>query len=52
MFGDQVAENIKPAWGANEEGEVNGIYADSGIEGVYQMMGGCLFKFVSVSNGN
>jgi len=39
LFGDEVAEKIKPAWGVNEEGEVSGIYADSGIEGLYQMMG-------------
>jgi len=42
LFGDEVAEKIKPAWGVNEEGEVSGIYADSGIEGLYQMMGGCV----------
>jgi len=41
MFGDEVAEKIKPAWGVNEEGEVNGVWADSGIEGLYQMTGGC-----------
>jgi len=40
IFGDAVAEKIRPAWGVVEEGEVSGVWADSGIEGLYQMMGG------------
>jgi hypothetical protein len=39
IFGDEVAKKIKPAWGVNEEGEISGVWADSGIEGLYQMMG-------------
>ncbi|KIM39336.1 hypothetical protein M413DRAFT_74877, partial [Hebeloma cylindrosporum] len=39
IFGDDVAEKIKPAWGVDEEGEINGVWADSGVHGLYQMMG-------------
>ena len=46
IFGDEVAEKIKPAWGIDEEGEVSGVWADSGIEGLYQMMGEFIFIFV------
>lgn len=52
IFGDEVAEKITPAWGVDEEGEVSGVWADSGIEGLYQMMGECTFVFVFVSNDN
>jgi len=41
IFGDEVVEKIRPAWGVVEEGEVSGVWADSGIEGLYQMMGEC-----------
>ena len=52
IFGDEVAEKIKPAWGIDEEGEVSGVWADSGIEGLYQMMGECTTIFILVSYAN
>ena len=52
IFGDEVAEKIKPAWGIDEEGEVSGVWADSGIEGLYQMMGESIFIFVVVLVGH
>ena len=52
IFGDEVVEKIKPAWGVDEEGEVSGVWADSGIEGLYQMMGESIFIFVLVGYGN
>jgi hypothetical protein len=39
IFGDEVAEKMKPLWGLNEEGELNGCYRDLGYQGLWYIMG-------------
>ncbi|KAJ7648037.1 hypothetical protein FB45DRAFT_895095, partial [Roridomyces roridus] len=39
VCGDVVADQCKPLWGLNEEGEINGIYRDVGIPGLWYMAG-------------
>jgi len=39
VFGDEVAEKMKPLWGLNEEGEINGCYRDLGYQGLWYIMG-------------
>ena len=37
--GDEVADKIKPLWGLNKEGEINGCYGDLGYHGLWYIMG-------------
>lgn len=39
VCGDEVADKIKPLWGLNEEGEINGCYRDLGYQGLWYIMG-------------
>ncbi|KAL0567620.1 hypothetical protein V5O48_014372 [Marasmius crinis-equi] len=39
ICGEEVAAKCKPIWGLNEEGELNGIYRDLGIPGLWYIMG-------------
>ncbi|KAJ7648069.1 hypothetical protein FB45DRAFT_895162 [Roridomyces roridus] len=39
VCGDVVADQCKPLWGLNEEGEIHGIYRDVGIPGLWYMTG-------------
>ena len=39
VCGDEVADKIKPLWGLNEEGEINGCYGDLGCHGLWYIMG-------------
>ena len=39
VCGNEVADKIKPLWGLNEEGEINGCYRDLGFQGLWYIMG-------------
>ena len=39
LCGDEVADKIKPLWGLNEEGEINGCFRDLGYQGLWYIMG-------------
>ena len=39
VCGDEVADKIKPLWGLDEEGELNGCYRDLGYQGLWYIMG-------------
>ncbi|KAL0574959.1 hypothetical protein V5O48_007004 [Marasmius crinis-equi] len=39
ICGDEIATKCKPVWGLNEEGEINGIYRDLGVPGMWYVMG-------------
>ena len=39
VCGDEVADKIKPLWGLDEEGEINGCYRDLGFQGLWYIMG-------------
>ena len=39
VCGNEVADKIKPLWGLNEEGEINGCYRDLGYQGLWYIMG-------------
>ena len=39
VCGDEIADKIKPLWGLNEEGEINGCYRDLGYQGLWYIMG-------------
>jgi len=48
VCGDEVADKIKPLWGLNEEGEINGCYRDLGYQGLWYIMGNlALSRFYS-----
>ena len=34
-----MADKMKPLWGVNEEGEINGCYRDLGYQGLWYIMG-------------
>jgi cation diffusion facilitator CzcD-associated flavoprotein CzcO len=40
LFGDQVADRVGPIWGIGEDGELRGMYARTGQEGLYVSGGG------------
>lgn len=39
IVGDELATNAKDVWGLDEEGELKGCYGDSGLEGMWNIMG-------------
>ena len=39
IVGDELAAKAKDIWGLDEEGELKGCYADSGLEGMWNIMG-------------
>ncbi|KAI0055332.1 FAD/NAD(P)-binding domain-containing protein [Artomyces pyxidatus] len=39
ILGDAVGDKLKPIWGLNDEGEINGAWRDMGVPRVYVMMG-------------
>lgn len=48
VFGDKVADKLKPIWGLDEEGELKAIWRDSGHENFYYMGGNlALARFFS-----
>ncbi len=40
MFGDEVADRVGPIWGIGDDGELRGMYAQTGQEGFYVAGGG------------
>ena len=44
VCGNEVADKIKPLWGLNEEGEINGCYRDLGFQGLWYIMGELNYK--------
>ena len=39
VIGDELGDKLKPIWGLNKEGEINGTWRDSGVPNLYCMMG-------------
>jgi hypothetical protein len=39
IFGDEIADRLKPIWGLDAEGELNSCWRDSGVPRLYTMMG-------------
>ncbi|TFK44042.1 hypothetical protein BDQ12DRAFT_730165 [Crucibulum laeve] len=39
LCGDDVASRCGPIWGLNKEGELNGVWRDLGVKGLWYMMG-------------
>jgi len=39
VCGDKVADQSGPIWGLNAEGEVNGVWRDLGVPGLWYMLG-------------
>ena len=39
IFGEDGAKRIPKIWGLNEEGELNGVFKETGYSGLYVMMG-------------
>jgi len=39
VCGDEVADKCKAIWGLDEEGELNGVWRDLGVPGLWYMMG-------------
>ncbi|KAF8893477.1 hypothetical protein BD779DRAFT_1506493 [Infundibulicybe gibba] len=39
LVGESVGKNLKPIWGLNEEGEINGVWRDLGVPGLWSMIG-------------
>ncbi|KAG5651879.1 hypothetical protein H0H81_007073 [Sphagnurus paluster] len=39
IVGDEVAKHLKPVWGLDAEGEINGVWRDLGVKGLWSMMG-------------
>lgn len=39
LCGDNVATKLKTIWGLNDEGEIRAAWRDTGVEGLYIMMG-------------
>ncbi|KAA1476298.1 FAD/NAD-P-binding domain-containing protein [Dentipellis sp. KUC8613] len=39
ICGDAVMQALKPVWGLDAEGELNSAWRDTGVEGLYVMMG-------------
>ena len=45
VCGDKVADQSGPIWGLNAEGEVNGVWRDLGVPGLWYMLGtACMFS--------
>ncbi|KAF8960044.1 hypothetical protein BDZ97DRAFT_1835231 [Flammula alnicola] len=50
IVGDELAEKAKTVWGLNEEGELKGCFGDSGLPGMWNVMGNlALCRFYSKS---
>ena len=39
LCGDDVADQVNPIWGLNDEGETNTVWRYSGVPNLYFMMG-------------
>ncbi|KAF8069230.1 hypothetical protein FPV67DRAFT_1669244 [Lyophyllum atratum] len=39
VCGDEVTATLKPLWGLDEEGEINGVWRDLGVQGIWSMLG-------------
>ena len=39
IFGEDVLSRTEPDWGLDDEGEINGVYRDGDVPGLYIMMG-------------
>jgi hypothetical protein len=39
VCGDAVADKCKPIWGLDEEGETHGVARDTGVRGLWYIMG-------------
>jgi len=39
MCGEEVAAKLKPVWGLDKEGELNGVWRDLGVKGIWSMLG-------------
>ncbi|KAJ9132188.1 Flavin-containing monooxygenase [Pleurostoma richardsiae] len=39
VFGDDIADQFKPIWGIDEEGELNGAWKFTGVENLWLMVG-------------
>ncbi|KAF9037135.1 hypothetical protein BJ165DRAFT_576244 [Panaeolus papilionaceus] len=39
IAGPEIASKTKPIWGLDEEGELNGVWRDLGVPGLWSMMG-------------
>jgi hypothetical protein len=54
LVGDELAAQIKPVWGLNEEKELCGLWrSDSGVDKLWYALGKCLwdsYKLLDVSN--
>lgn len=48
IINPSIADKLKPIWGLDEEGEIQSVWRDSGVEGLYCMMGNlALCRFYS-----
>ena len=47
ICGEEVADRCSPIWGLNKEGEINGVWRDLGVPGLWYMMGACLSLFMT-----
>ncbi|THH13418.1 hypothetical protein EW146_g6790 [Bondarzewia mesenterica] len=39
VVGDEVADKVKPLWGLDGEGEIQGVWRDTGVPNLYCLMG-------------
>jgi hypothetical protein len=39
ICGEELGKKVKPVWGLNEEGEINGLWRVLGVPGLWYMMG-------------
>lgn len=39
LCGEDVVNRLRQVWGLNDEGEINSAWRDTGIPGLYVMMG-------------
>lgn len=39
IFPSELVDKMKPIWGLTDEGEIQGIYVESGLPNVYVMLG-------------
>jgi hypothetical protein len=46
ICGDAVADQCKPVWGLDKEGEFNGVWRDIGVRGLWYMTGSCWILIV------
>jgi len=48
LYGADVAKNVKPLWGLDDEGEIRGAWKDMGVPGLWYMVGNlALCRFYS-----